>query len=135
MNGSVVKVRAEAQNAARAEVQHGALDHRRQGQHQRDGLILVEILLLVLGTLSECRPGPVEQLLPAQLSGPGAQPRLVDPGFLIVVEGVDDPARVEPGAGLLDRVAIGDAVEGERNGLTPTRSSPAASTYSRTPPG
>ena len=103
----------EADGQAPVHIEDGPLDHRRLGDHQRDGLVLVDALLVGVGKRPEGRAGPVEQHVPADLAGPGLQRRRVDPDRLVVVEGVGDAAPVEPGPRLLHGVAGLDAVQGD----------------------
>src|SRR3546814_2553437 len=83
--------------------------------HQPDGLVFVQRRLVGIGKLAKGRAGAVQQLLPAELATPPPQPRLVDTRGLVVVEIIGDAALVEPGASLLDRVAILDAEHRHRH--------------------
>ena len=66
--------------------------------------------------------GSLRKVVPARLSSasqptwpPSLERGCVDAGRLVVVEGVGDAVLVEPGPGLLHRVAVLDAVD--RDGL------------------
>src|SRR5690349_21664292 len=85
-NRLFVLFRLEPHDKAAAEVEDGALDHGGLVEHEREGLALVEAGLLVVRQLAEGRAHPVEQRLPADVAGPGLEPRAVDPFGLVVVE-------------------------------------------------
>src|SRR6185312_2238359 len=106
-----VLVRPEAHDNLALQLQHRALYHRGLRQHQSDGFFPGQPVLVGVGQLFECRSGAVEQRFPARLFYPAFQPRLVDALLLIVVEGVFDLVAVEPGARLLHRIAVGNAVD------------------------
>src|SRR5690606_32085383 len=106
-----VELRPESHDPPLAEIEHRPLDHRRLRQHQRDRLLLVQPRLVGLGQLAEGGAGAVQQPLPAMFPRPAAQPVLVDSRGPVVVKGVGDAMRVEPGARLLHRVAVADPVD------------------------
>src|SRR5262245_36006792 len=110
------------QQAAAAEVEHRPLDHRRLRQHQRNRLLLVDRLFVLVGQLAEGRAGAVEQRVPADLLAPPLQPLAVDAIGLVVVEGVGDALLVEPGARFLHRAAVLDALDRDAHSapLTPS---------------
>ena len=67
----LVSLRREAdQQLAAAQLDHRALDHRRLRQHQRDGFLLGDAVLVLVGQFLEGRAGAVEQRFPAGLLGP-----------------------------------------------------------------
>src|SRR5208282_2406771 len=85
---------------AAAEVEHRPLDHRRLRQHQRHGLLGVEMVFVFLRKFTEAHAGAVEQRLPANFLAPSLQPLAFDPGGLVVVEGIVDAVLVQPSARL-----------------------------------
>lgn len=109
--GRCVDIGLEADHGLVAKLQHRALDHRRLGEHQFDGTGLVDVGLLFVGKLAEGGTGLVQHDLPAVLVAPAGQVLAVDASGLVVMEGVLHLVLVEPGAGLLHRVAGFDAVE------------------------
>src|SRR5205085_2188395 len=58
------------QHFAAGKLEHRPLDQRRLRQHQRDGLLLGEALLVLVRQLAERGAGLVQQGLPADLFGP-----------------------------------------------------------------
>src|SRR5690606_22288438 len=113
-----------ADEAARIDLQHGPLDHRRLREHERDGLALVERALLVVRQLAKGRAGPVEELFPARSTAPPLEPLRVDAVLLIVVKRVLDRVLVEPRTRLLYRVAIPDPVDRHAHRRCPLRGVP-----------
>ena len=66
-------------------------------QHQRDGAIFGELGARLIGQFAEGGAGCVEQGFPAQFGGPGAQGGFGHALLSVVVEGVRDGVRIEPG--------------------------------------
>src|SRR5690606_2440423 len=106
-----VLLRLEAYLDGAVLFENRALDHRRLRQHQLDGLRLVEIRLLLVRQLLEGRAGLVQHLLPAGGGAPALKLLARNALRLVVVEGVVDAIVLQPGEGLLHRVAILDAVD------------------------
>jgi hypothetical protein len=109
-------VRREAnQQFAATEIEHRPLDHRRLRQHQRNCFSSVESVLILVRQFAECRAGAIEQGLPAELLAPRFKLRALDAGGLVIVKGIIDAVLVEPSARLFHRVAVLDAVDGDRH--------------------
>jgi hypothetical protein len=92
----LVQLRLEPDEALRAKVQHGTLDHRGLREHEVDRLLLVEPGLVGLRQLAKRRAGPVEEDLPPEFTTPALQPLAVDSFGLVVMEPVSDLLRIEP---------------------------------------
>src|SRR5262249_19678886 len=112
----LVLLRPEAHVELAADVEHRPPDHRRLRDHQRDRLLLGEPGLVLLRQRAERAAGAIDERLPARLARPAFEHAALDPCTLVVVEFVNDAALVEPGTRLLHRVAILDAVDGDRLG-------------------
>ena len=109
-----VLLRLEAdQQLAAAKIEYWAFDHRGLRQHQRDGYLLCDAALVLIGQFLESRAGTVEQRLPAHLLRPAFQLCVFDAGGFVVVESIIDAVIVEPCTRLLHGVAVFDAVEGD----------------------
>src|SRR5690606_32721974 len=110
--GSGVQVRLEADQSPWADIQYRSFYHRGVGLHERDGLVLVKVLLVGIIQPAEGGSLAVEDLLPAMLFTPGVQALGVNAFLLVVVEVVLDTMLVQPGAGFLHGVTGLDAVQG-----------------------
>src|SRR5690606_641640 len=78
---------------------------------QADRLFAVEIGLGCIVQLAEGRAGAVEHRFPAGRVYPALQVGAINALALVVVELVGNALLVQPGAGLLHRVAVLDAVD------------------------
>src|SRR5690606_8792403 len=87
------------------------LDQRWVGLHQPQRLGAVDIRLVGFAQAAERRAAAVEQRLPADRVAPSGEPGGIGAFLLVVVERVADAVHLEPATGLLDGVAVGDAVE------------------------
>ena len=112
-----VGVGLEADQQLAVDVEHRPLDHRRLRRHQGQRPVPIDINAVGLRQLAERRAGTVEQNLPTRLVGPRRQAVCGDPLDLVVVEDIGDAVGLQPGPGLLHRVAGLDAVDGDGGGL------------------
>src|SRR5262249_28859139 len=79
----------------------------------RDRLLLVHAFLILRRQGAEGAAGAVEQRLPADRVGPAFERAAFDTRGFVIVKLISNAAPVEPGARLLHRVAILDAVDGD----------------------
>jgi len=84
-------------------------------QHQRLRLAGVEIRFVSVGQLAKRGAGLVQERLPAELFHPAVEPLRLQPLLAVVVEGILDAVAVEPAARLLHRIAVGNAIKGDRH--------------------
>src|ERR1700728_3494314 len=107
---TLVNLRREAHGKLAVYIQDGTLDHRRLPAHQRNRPFLREPVLIFFRQLSVRRTGAVYQHLPTHLARPALQHAALNARSLVIVKRIRDATAVEPGARLLHRVAILDAV-------------------------
>ena len=110
--GRFIFLRLETGDPVCPDIQYRTLDHRGIGEHQRDGLVLVNVALLGIRQLAKRGARLVEQGLPSQFRGPFPQLPFIDAGFLIVVKLIGYFLLFQPFAGLLDGIAIRDSKHG-----------------------
>src|SRR5450830_620490 len=97
-----------------AGVQYRTFDDGRQLDDQRRGAGIVgDAGLALIGQAAPGRTFAIDQCVPGDVLEPGFHQAGVEARFLEIVEGVRDAIGVEPGARLLDRVVIGNAVESD----------------------
>ncbi|EGE58963.1 hypothetical protein RHECNPAF_2530037 [Rhizobium etli CNPAF512] len=108
-----INFRLETDQQLAASFQHRPLDHRRLLEHQRDRPLPGQILTLGIGQFAECRAGAVEHGVEAGLVDPGFEMGAVDAVRLVIVKLIGDLVFFQPAAGLLHRVAILDAINGD----------------------
>lgn len=107
-----ILVRLEAHVARIGRLEHGALDHRREFQHQRGGAGCVrDGRLARIGQAAPCRAFLVDERFPVQVAQPVLHGGGIEPLLLEVVENEVLLLVGQPSARLFDCVAVGDAVE------------------------
>ena len=78
-----------------------------------------EAAMYITPRVNSAFPGAVEDCFPAMLGAPAFQYLPVDTFRLVIMEAVIDAAILQPGACLLDRVAVLDAVHGGLHAAAP----------------
>ena len=107
-----VQLGLEADQTPWADIQYRSFYHRGVGLHQRNGLVLIQVLLVRIIELAEGGALAVQDLFPAVLLAPAAQTFGINAFLLVVMEVVVDTMLVQPGAGFLHGVTGLDAVQG-----------------------